>query len=77
MIKTIDDAIEQFIEDLDFDVLVIWADTLGVKHDFNMWFDDDWPDKEDELRVNVGAALLAFFKPRSTESLAKQVREPR
>ena len=39
----IDDLIDQFVEDLDFEVLIIWADILDVEHDENMWLDDMWP----------------------------------
>lgn len=52
-----DDLIDQFVGDLEFDVLVIWADILGVEHDENMWLDDMWPDSESELRVEVGDAM--------------------
>ena len=54
---TLDDLIDQFIEDLDFKVLIIWADILGVEHDEDMWLDDMWPDAENELRVQVGDAM--------------------
>lgn len=58
----IDDLIDQFIEDLDFDVLIIWADILNVEHDEDMWFDDMWPDAESELRVEVGDAMRKVGK---------------
>jgi hypothetical protein len=54
---TIDDLIEQFVEDLDFDVLIVWADILGVEHDENSWLDDMWPELEGELREKVGDAM--------------------
>jgi len=54
---TITDLIDQFISDLEFDVLIAWADMLKVPHDEDMWFDDEWPDREDELRVKVAGAL--------------------
>ena len=54
---TMDDLIEQFVSDLDFDVLIIWADILEVEHDENMWLDDMWPDCEAELRTEVGDAM--------------------
>ena len=63
MIKSAEDLIDQFIEDLDFDVLIIWADTLEVEHDEELWLDDMWPDKENELRVAVGEALLSALQP--------------
>lgn len=48
---------EQYVEDLAFDSLLIEADNLGVFHDDKCWFDDEWPDKEDALRVEVIEAL--------------------
>lgn len=52
-----DDLIEQFVRDLDFDVLVIWADILDVEHDEGTWLDDMWPDRGSELRQEVGDAM--------------------
>lgn len=51
------DLITQFTEDLTFDVLIIWADILGVEHDENMWIDDMWVEKETELRQEVAEAM--------------------
>ena len=53
----IDDLIDQFIEDLDFEVLIVWADILDVEHEENLWLDDMWPELEGELRVEVGDAM--------------------
>jgi hypothetical protein len=47
----------QYVEDLAFDSLLIEADNLGVPHDEECWLDDEWPDKDDELRVRVTNAL--------------------
>lgn len=57
-----DDLIDQFVEDLEFDVLVCWADTLGIEHDEKQWLDDDWPDKDSELRTSVGDAMRKVGK---------------
>jgi hypothetical protein len=56
--KTIDDAIDQLIELIDFDTLIIWADALEVSHDELHWLDDMWPDAQAELEREVGEALL-------------------
>jgi hypothetical protein len=53
---SIDDLIDQFIEDLDFDVLLIWADILEVEVNYPP-VDDMWPDWENELRVEVAGAM--------------------
>ncbi len=47
----------QLVEDMEFDVLIAWADILKVPHDENQWLDDEYPDKTDELRVAVADAM--------------------
>ncbi len=47
----------QDVELMGFRALVNWADKLGVSHDEGHWLDDEWPDKEDELRVAVAEAM--------------------
>jgi len=56
MIKDIDDVIDQFVEDLDFEVLETWAKILEVEVNYPP-LDDMWPDWENELRVEVGDAM--------------------
>ncbi len=53
----LDDWIDRVVEGLDFAVLVGWADIYSVKHNENSWFDDEWPDKEDELRVELAKTM--------------------
>ena len=59
---------EQDVEDLAFDSLLIEADNLYVPHDDECWFADEWPEKENALRVAVLDALY--------ESLAEDINEP-
>ena len=59
-----ENLIDQFVEDLDFDVLIIWADILGVEHEEKSWLDDMWPDKESELRVEVMNAMAKVGEPK-------------
>ena len=54
---TIDDLIDQLVEDLEFDVLIGWADILSVEHQEHFWMDDDYPERENELRVAVADAM--------------------
>ena len=54
---SMDDLIDQFVSDLDFDVLITWADILSVEHDEDMWLDDMWTDAESELRQEVAEAM--------------------
>jgi len=54
---TLDTLITQFVGDLNFEVLIIWADILKVPHNESQWLDDDFPDKTDELRVAVAEAM--------------------
>ncbi|KKM86007.1 hypothetical protein LCGC14_1283390 [marine sediment metagenome] len=49
--------IEQFVDELDFDMLIILARGLGLPFDHTQWTDDQWPDKEDELRVALAERL--------------------
>ena len=54
---SIDDLIDQFIEDLDYDVLVAWANIFEVEVNPPSLLDDMWLDWESELRVEVGDAM--------------------
>ncbi len=49
---------ETFVGALDLDALVVWADTLKVEHGRDTWIDDDYPDKEDDLRGRVVDAFV-------------------
>ena len=55
--RTIDDLATQFVEDLTFEALLIWADTLGVFHDEKTWFGDTGLEKDNELRIAVAEAM--------------------
>ncbi len=48
----------EFVSMLSFENLIEVADVLKVPHDEDQWLDDDYPDKEDALRVAVAEALL-------------------
>ena len=48
---------DEFVSLLDFDSLLIWAEALGVPPDLDFWLDDEYPDKEAELRVEVEDVL--------------------
>lgn len=50
--------VENFIDALKFESLIILADILKVPHNEEQWFDDEWLDKEDDLRVVVGEAMF-------------------
>ncbi len=45
------------IDTINFAGLIKMADKLDVPHYEELWLDDDWPDKEDELRVAVAEAM--------------------
>jgi len=61
--KIIDDCIDHLIENMDFDELIIWANSLKVDHNEEIWFDDMWPDLEDNLRLEVAEALTRVLIP--------------
>ncbi len=58
----LDDLIVQLVEDLELGSLIGWADIFGVEHDEEQWLDDEWPDREDELRVAVAEAMQRVGK---------------
>lgn len=58
---TLDDLIDQFVEDLEFDTLVIWAEILEVEVNYPP-IDDMWPDWENELRREVAKAMANVGK---------------
>ncbi len=47
----------EFVSMLSFENLIEVADVLKVPHDEESWLDDDYPDKEDALRMAVAEAL--------------------
>ena len=53
-----EDLVNQFVSDLDFDVLVGWCDIFGIDHEEEMWLDDDWPDKDMELRGELADKMF-------------------
>ncbi len=48
----LNDFIDQFVEDLDFDALEPWCSIFGVIYEPPV-ADDDWPDWEDDLRGTI------------------------
>ena len=51
----IDDLIDQFTEDIQFDALKDWCCVLGV--DYEEPLDDMYPDWECEIRTELGDAM--------------------
>ena len=52
----IDDVIDNFISELDFDHMIAWAEFLDI--DFELPpIDDMYPDWEDLLAVEIGEAM--------------------
>ena len=47
----------EFVSMLSFENLIEVADILKVPHDEESWLDDEWIQKEDDLRVLVAEAL--------------------
>ena len=66
--KNIDDIIDQFIEDIDFDILIAWAKFLNVEVNYPP-LDDMWPDWECELRVEVGDTMRQIGENTQVEGL--------
>lgn len=57
----IEDLIDQLVEDMDFDVVKLWAETLGVEVNPPP-LDDMYPDWDNELRVEVAEAMMKIGK---------------
>ncbi len=49
--------LETDLDTLNFAGLIKLADKFGVPHNEDRWLDDEWLDKEDELRVAVAEAM--------------------
>ena len=62
----VSDICLMLVEDMAFDTLLTWAETLAVPHDVRFWLDDEWPDKEDALRVAVAEAMERWENERDT-----------
>ena len=54
--------IENAVEELDLDALLRWALLFDVDNDFEMWLDDEYPEREEELRSAVLEAVLEEHK---------------
>ncbi len=48
---------ETFVESMSLTQVVAWADILGVEHDKESWLDDEYLEKEDDLRVRLAVAM--------------------
>ena len=58
-----EEFIEILVDEMDFKTVAKWAYILGVEYELSsQWLDDEWPDKEDELRVKVIDVMQEIFK---------------
>lgn len=48
-----EECLIKYIDDLSTEDLIGLANELKVQHNSEQWLDDEWPDKEDDLRVDV------------------------
>ncbi len=64
---TMDDFITKFVEDLNFDLLIGWSDIFNLDHDYKSWLDDDYPEKENELRTKLVDAMLKVGKKKEIQ----------
>lgn len=55
--KDPDMFIENFVDSLNFELLVFWADIFNVEHQEDMWSKAEWSENEDEFRMAVGDAI--------------------
>ena len=51
-------AIEQYIDDLEnFETLINYCNMFQIPHNETAWIDDEWIEKEDELRTKLAEAM--------------------
>lgn len=58
----IDTIIDNFVEDLDFDQLILWANFCDVEVEYPP-IDDMYPDWENELRTEIGEVMAKALNP--------------
>ena len=46
-----------FVESMSLAQVIAWANILGVEHDKESWLDDEYPEKEDNLRVSLAEKM--------------------
>ncbi len=46
-------GVDKFVESMSLTLVIAWATLLDVEHDKESWLDDEYPDKEDALRVRL------------------------
>lgn len=59
----IDDVIGVFIDELNFDQLILWANFCGVEIEYPPT-DDMYPDWEGELRTEVSEVMSKALNPK-------------
>ena len=57
----VDNLIDQFVEDIDFDALKDWCAILSVDYE-EPPIDDMYPDWENEVRTEIGEAMQKIGK---------------
>ena len=55
---------EAFVENMDLAEVVAWANKLGVEHQKESWLDDEYLDKESDLRVRLVATMMQIGEGR-------------
>jgi len=59
--KVEDDLVYELFDDIKFELLIKWADVLGVNHNEDEWAHDEWPDLESELRQEVSNTMIGIL----------------
>lgn len=61
MAKVEDDLVYELFDDISFDLLIKWADVLGVAHHEDEWAKSEWTDLESELRQEVSNTMIGIL----------------
>lgn len=67
MTKVNENAVYQLFDDISFDLLIKWADVLGVNHNENEWAKSEWTDLESELRQEVSNTMVGILSKEEGE----------
>ncbi len=54
---------DSFVESMSLTLVIAWANLLGIEHDKESWLDDEYPEKEDDLRVSLAEKMAQVGSP--------------
>lgn len=61
MAQVEEDKVYELFDDIDFELLIKWADVLGVNTNVSEWPKSEWTDLESELRQEVSNTMVGIL----------------